>query len=215
MLQPNQRKCPSCDQVLTYNSKSARVRACKKESVCRSCRPISAATRQKLSASLRGNKNGAGSKRPDFAKWLRENRSRSGSRGPRGPRGPLSKEHRLKISESLKDYYKTPEHRAKLAEAARRQWDAIPQDDQRREDYAWRMSVLEEHNHKCATCGETEGLHAHHILRKSKYPELRHEVSNGIALCPEHHAQAHEEAGEKDIADLIRRTLCKRREGLV
>jgi len=192
MLQPNQRKCPSCDQVLTYKSKSVRDSADRKESTCRSC--IWPTTRQKISAALQGNKNAKGSKIK---------------------RGPLSEEHRRKLSESLKGYVKTPEHRAKLAEAGRRQWDAIPQDDQLREDYAWRMSVLEEHNHKCATCGETEGLHAHHILRKSKYPELRHEVSNGIALCPEHHAQAHEEAGEKDIADLIRRTLCKRREGLV
>ena len=39
--------------------------------------------------------------------------------------------------------------------------------------------------HKIKNCNGK--LEAHHILRWSKFPELRYEVNNGISLCHFHH----------------------------
>jgi hypothetical protein len=38
-------------------------------------------------------------------------------------------------------------------------------------------------NNCCVLCGKRTGLHIHHILRKSKYPELMFEPCNLITLC--------------------------------
>lgn len=40
---------------------------------------------------------------------------------------------------------------------------------------------------RCAVCGATEHLNAHHLLPKERYPEFRLEVVNGVALCPTCH----------------------------
>jgi hypothetical protein len=40
---------------------------------------------------------------------------------------------------------------------------------------------------QCLRCGSTEELHAHHILPKSQYPELKRNPSNGITLCANCH----------------------------
>lgn len=44
----------------------------------------------------------------------------------------------------------------------------------------------------CVDCGVAAPLHAHHVKPKSMYPELRFEVSNGVAVCPTCHWKRHQ-----------------------
>ena len=55
----------------------------------------------------------------------------------------------------------------------------------------WRKSILERDGHKCIVCGNTEHLHAHHIISFSRYPEFRFSLGNGITLCEDCHSKAH------------------------
>jgi len=53
----------------------------------------------------------------------------------------------------------------------------------------WRSGVFKRDGEKCKInnldcCGQ---LQAHHILRWADYPELRHDINNGITLCVKHH----------------------------
>lgn len=42
-------------------------------------------------------------------------------------------------------------------------------------------------NNSCVLCGKTTDLHVHHILRKSKYPDLIFEPNNLVTLCSDCH----------------------------
>ena len=55
------------------------------------------------------------------------------------------------------------------------------------EDLEWKKEILKRGNYKCAMCGSNRRLEAHHIKRIEEYPELRHELSNGICLCHDCH----------------------------
>lgn len=66
-------------------------------------------------------------------------------------------------------------------------------------DRAWRQAVYDRDGHRCQligvnghTCSGT-GLDAHHIKSKAAFPELRHVVKNGIALCRKAHCWAHDD----------------------
>lgn len=52
---------------------------------------------------------------------------------------------------------------------------------------AWRAAVLRKAKHKCQECAKygksVAATHAHHIKARLDYPELKHVVSNGMALC--------------------------------
>lgn len=60
-------------------------------------------------------------------------------------------------------------------------------------DKEWSISVQERDGYKCVECGSRFKLQAHHIQPKSKYPELRHDLNNGITLCILCHAEKHPE----------------------
>lgn len=54
----------------------------------------------------------------------------------------------------------------------------------------WSKIIHEDHNQKCAVCGN-DSTQAHHILHKSKYPQLVFNRNNGIALCDKCHYEVH------------------------
>lgn len=54
-----------------------------------------------------------------------------------------------------------------------------------------------EHGAVCECCGHRVLLHAHHIKAFDKFPDLRYEPSNGLALCERCHWKVHyKESGE-------------------
>jgi HNH endonuclease len=64
-----------------------------------------------------------------------------------------------------------------------------PQSQGRRspEDLAWKMAVLKRDDFHCQHCGTDRKLEAHHIKEAKDFPELRHELSNGLTLCHQCH----------------------------
>lgn len=59
----------------------------------------------------------------------------------------------------------------------------------------WRREVCKRDGWKCKiNNNECSGrLEAHHIESFTKYPELRHQISNGITLCKFHHPRKRKE----------------------
>jgi len=56
------------------------------------------------------------------------------------------------------------------------------------EDREWRESVFKRDKWTCQNCGVRGGkLQAHHIKPYKEFPELRHDISNGLTLCVECH----------------------------
>jgi hypothetical protein len=56
----------------------------------------------------------------------------------------------------------------------------------------WRNQIIER-DKRCQKCGSKEKLHAHHIKEFHKYPKLRFDLSNGVALCQNCHFSLHKE----------------------
>ena len=57
-------------------------------------------------------------------------------------------------------------------------------------DVVWRKAVFARDNYTCQNCGARGcRIQAHHIKAYKTYPELRHELSNGLALCIPCHKQ--------------------------
>lgn len=55
----------------------------------------------------------------------------------------------------------------------------------------WSKRIKSRDNFSCQICGSNNKLNAHHILHKSKYPELAYLENNGITLCHKHHVEVH------------------------
>lgn len=62
-----------------------------------------------------------------------------------------------------------------------------------REYKNWRIAVFKRDKYTCKSCGDSKGgnLNAHHIKEWAKYPNLRHEIDNGITLCECCHIKVH------------------------
>lgn len=52
----------------------------------------------------------------------------------------------------------------------------------------WSKAVRERDGNKCAVCGSSEHIQAHHIVQRKFNKELRFDIENGISLCPKHHS---------------------------
>ena len=65
-------------------------------------------------------------------------------------------------------------------------------------DRAWRLAVLERDGNRCQLIGVNghtcsgNWLDAHHVKSKAAFPELRHVVKNGIAVCRKAHCWIHD-----------------------
>ena len=55
----------------------------------------------------------------------------------------------------------------------------------------WRLAVLKRDGYKCTECGDSENLHAHHIVRWADAPSLRVVKENGKTLCEKCHKAVH------------------------
>jgi len=66
-----------------------------------------------------------------------------------------------------------------------------------------RRACKKRDNHVCLWegCNETKHLHAHHIFKRSDYPEFKYDLWNLITYCPFHHFWTHLMNGE--IKDAI------------
>jgi len=70
-------------------------------------------------------------------------------------------------------------------------------------EYNTRRQCKKRDNYVCQWdgCSEYQGLHAHHILKKSDYPEFQYFLCNLITYCTFHHYLEHIQNGE--IKDAI------------
>lgn len=63
----------------------------------------------------------------------------------------------------------------------------------------WREKVLRRAKYKCQECARfgktTTATTAHHVLTIDERPDLRYDVSNGMALCASCHNKMHPEKG--------------------
>ena len=79
-------------------------------------------------------------------------------------------------------------------------------------DREWRTAILERHGGWCFLRGVDPGtfdhcggpVDAHHIAAKGRWPELRHVLSNGVALCRMHHEWVHNHPREARALGLLR-----------
>lgn len=55
-----------------------------------------------------------------------------------------------------------------------------------KEDKEWSAMVKVLGGNQCAVCGSKERLNSHHLIPK-EISEYRHDIINGICLCPKHH----------------------------
>jgi len=55
-----------------------------------------------------------------------------------------------------------------------------------KEDKAWANAVKDRDGRRCVICGKTERLNAHHIIPREIH-ETKHDILNGLSLCPNHH----------------------------
>ncbi len=65
-------------------------------------------------------------------------------------------------------------------------------------EYNTRRQCKKRDHHVCQWdgCSEYQGLHAHHILKKSDYPEFKYDLWNLITYCAFHHYLDHIQNGE-------------------
>lgn len=80
--------------------------------------------------------------------------------------------------------------RKRMKQAARRLKTAP-----KKEEMQWARAVRERDDFTCqyGTCGYRDrSIHAHHIAPRSRRPDLKLVLSNGIALCPTHHRWCHD-----------------------
>lgn len=68
----------------------------------------------------------------------------------------------------------------------------------------WSRFIRTRDGEQCVVCGGTRGLAAHHICRKTLFPEARFMTGNGITLCTDCHREAHQGYnGRPDLQQLM------------
>lgn len=81
-------------------------------------------------------------------------------------------------------------------------WEWISENTEshaRRKLEKWADSVKERDDYSCRQCGCGEYVEAHHIIPKSMNTEMVYDKGNGISLCTDCHASAHEGNVEENL----------------
>jgi 5-methylcytosine-specific restriction endonuclease McrA len=55
----------------------------------------------------------------------------------------------------------------------------------------FKRNVLYRDNYKCVCCGKKNPLEVHHLYSYDKHKELVYEITNGVTLCKNCHANFH------------------------
>jgi len=97
----------------------------------------------------------------------------------------LRKNHSERIRLKFKDEKFLAFFKSRLSSRVNPWWKPWMQNDV--EGVHWANKIIQMFGHKCARCGSSEKIHAHHIAPKSKHPELKFDLNNGIALCQKCH----------------------------
>lgn len=62
----------------------------------------------------------------------------------------------------------------------------------RKADKTWSAAVRARDNSTCQRCGKVEkSIHTHHVAPRSRRPDLKYQVDNGICLCNSCHMYVH------------------------
>lgn len=190
-------KCKQCNNDRQYKSKDNYNRAIKKDSVCRVC----AGTEKYKKIFL------------DSGRQIKEKISFGSVPCPR-----CGNEREYKNLSNYKqairknsicrkcigiDRKTDVERNQKIREAAYKQHGTVPSEKINpfftdRDVDMWAIEIKKRDNYTCQYCfckgGKTK-YHAHHILSKSKHPELALILNNGITLCNPCHKQEHKTNG--------------------
>lgn|SRR3990167_3096493 len=65
--------------------------------------------------------------------------------------------------------------------------------NKRKLDFIWQKIIRERYDFICQRCGKYDQyIHAHHVATRARYPELRTDPTNGLALCNSCHMWIHQ-----------------------
>ena len=113
------------------------------------------------------------------------------------------KQQLLREFRQIKTKYKS--NKKKVDKEFRRQ-HLLDQNNPFDDLFYWSREVRIRDEHKCVQCGRTRKLTSHHLFSKSKYPGLKYNLANGLALCFVCHSELHL---LNDIVVMIQTTATK------
>jgi predicted restriction endonuclease len=169
------RNCPQCGKEQSYSTKGSLKHAIESNKTCRSC-------------------SQKGKKMPPFSEETRRNMSIA-QKGKK-----KSEEHKAKIAKGMTGYTHTEEARRNMSIA---QGGNGVLDKEQFNCYKlrqWAKDVRERDDYLCQHClyvgAPNDGiLEAHHIVKKSKFPQYAYDLDNGITLCKTCHIYEHKHYG--------------------
>ena len=123
---------------------------------------------------------------------------------------PKSREMRDKLSESIKGHQVSLEARKKISETIKTcnnpNWrENVGIDFKKIRDsyeyFLWRDAVYKRDGYRCAQCGATDRLEAHHIKALVRHPELACAIDNGQTLCRSCHEGTDSYGGFRQVQE--------------
>lgn len=115
---------------------------------------------------------------------------------------PKSIEHRMatsrvRIERGLAKGERNPNWKGGISSETEKRIAAIKRNPKYK---AWRKAVVSVGY--CKSCGSKTGLQAHHVLPKSKFPNLIHDIDNGVCLCRSCHVRLHSKGTNLKVREL-------------